>query len=435
MNKIITLAFIIFFLTANCSLNSKSKFWTKEKKIQVEDNSTITEIFKKDEIFENELNSNLKIKLSGKIIKNSFINNFDNNNGRINYDGNLKKSSRFRFSKIDNFNYIEPEIVFDNDNLIFFDNKGSILKFDNSSKLIWKQNFYDKPDQKLKPLLSFANNKEILIVADSIAKFYAINIISGDLIWMKKNSSPFNSQVKIYKDRFFVTDLNNVLRCYSIEDGSEIWQFKTEKSFIKSTKKLSLLIVDDKIFFNNSLGDISAVDIQTGNMLWQTPTQSTAIYEDTFSLKTSDLIASKNLILLSNNKNEFYSLDIKNGSINWKQKINSNLRPTLVGDLIFTITMEGFLVIVNKKNGDVVRSTDIFQKYSKKKRKKIVPIGFIVGTNNVYLTTNNGRLFIIDILTGRTTTILKIDNKKISRPFVLNQNLFIIEQNSIIKLN
>ena len=213
MNKIIILAFIIFFLTANCSLNSKSKFWTKEKKIQVEDNSTITEIFKKDEIFENELNSNLKIKLSGKIIKNSFINNFDNNNGRINYDGNLKKSSRFRFSKIDNFNYIEPEIVFDNDNLIFFDNKGSILKFDNSSKLIWKQNFYDKPDQKLKPLLSFANNKEILIVADSIAKFYAININSGDLIWMKKNSSPFNSQVKIYKDRFFVIDLNNVLRC------------------------------------------------------------------------------------------------------------------------------------------------------------------------------------------------------------------------------
>ena len=51
MNKIITLAFIIFFLTANCSLNSKSKFWTKEKKIQVDQDSKITEIFKKEKIF------------------------------------------------------------------------------------------------------------------------------------------------------------------------------------------------------------------------------------------------------------------------------------------------------------------------------------------------------------------------------------------------
>ena len=423
------------FFTTNCSLNSKSKFWTKEKEIQIEDNSKIKEIFRKDEAFENELNSNLEIKLSGKIIENSFVNNFDNNNGRTNYDGDLKKSSRFKFSKIDNFEYAEPEIVFDKDNLIFFDNKGSILKFNNSSKLIWKKNFYNKSEKKLNPLLSFANNNKVLIVTDNIAKFYAINVNSGELLWEKKNSSPFNSQIKIYKDRFFAIDINNILRCYSLKDGSEIWQFKTEKSFIKSQKKLSLLIVDEKIFFNNSLGDVSAVDIQTGNMIWQTPTQLSVIYEDTFSLKTSDLIASENLILLSNNRNEFYSLDIKTGSLNWKQKINSNLRPTLVGDLIFTITMEGFLVVINKKNGNVIRSTDIFLKYSKKNRKKIVPIGFIVGINNIYLTTNKGRLLVIDILTGRTTSVLKIDNNKISRPFVLNQNLFIIEKSSIIKLN
>ena len=434
MNKIIIFVFILFFATS-CSLNSKSKFWTNEKKIQVEDDSRITEIFKKDKIYKNELNSNLKIKLSEKIIKKSFINNFNNNNGRTNYDGDLKKSSRFKFSKIDNFEYAEPEIVFDKDNLIFFDNKGSILKFTNSSKLVWKKNFYNKYEKKLKPLLSFANNNEVLLVTDNIAKFYAVNINSGELLWKKKNSSPFNSQIKIYKDRFFAVDINNVLRCYSIKDGNEIWQFRTEKSFIKSTKKLSLLIIDNKIIFNNSLGDISAVDIQTGNMIWQKPTQTSSIFEDTFSLMTSDLIGSKNVILLSNNKNEFYSLDIKDGSLNWKQKINSNLRPTLIGDLIFTITMEGFLVVINNKNGKVIRSTDILKKYKKKRKEKFKPIGFIVGVNNIYLTSNNGRLLVIDILTGRTSSILKIDNKKISRPFVLDQNLFIIEKSSIIKLN
>jgi len=434
VNKIIIFVFILFF-TTSCSLNSKSKFWTNEKKIQVEDDSRITEIFKKDKIYKNELNSNLKIKLSEKIIKKSFINNFNNNNGRTNYDGDLKKSSRFKFSKIDNFEYANPEIVFDKDNLIFFDNKGSILKFTNSSKLVWKKNFYNKYEKKLKPLLSFANNNEVLLVTDNIAKFYAVNINSGELLWKKKNSSPFNSQIKIYKDRFFAVDINNVLRCYSIKDGNEIWQFRTEKSFIKSTKKLSLLIIDNKIIFNNSLGDISAVDIQTGNMIWQKPTQTSSIFEDTFSLMTSDLIGSKNVILLSNNRNEFYSLDIKDGSLNWKQKINSNLRPTLIGDLIFTITMEGFLVVINNKNGKVIRSTDILKKYKKKRKEKFKPIGFIVGVNNIYLTSNNGRLLVIDILTGRTSSILKIDNKKISRPFVLDQNLFIIEKSSIIKLN
>mgnify|MGYP007071524015 CR=1 FL=1 len=40
-----------------------------------------------------------KIHLKAKPINNSFINNFDNNNGRINYNGNLKSVSRFKFSK------------------------------------------------------------------------------------------------------------------------------------------------------------------------------------------------------------------------------------------------------------------------------------------------------------------------------------------------
>ena len=434
MNKKIILL-LIFFLTINCSFNSQSKFWTKETKIKVEKNSNINEIFKKDKIFEKELNPSLKIKLSDKLIENSFIGNLDNNNGRTNYNGNLKKSSRFKFSRIDNFDFTEPEIIFSKNNIIFFDNKGSILKFDEKSKLVWKKNFYNKSEKKLKPLLSFANNEKILLVVDNLARFYALDIDSGELLWDKKNPSPFNSQVKIYEDKFFAIDFDNILRCFSIKDGNEIWQFKTEKSFIKSQKKLSILIVNDKVFFNNSLGDINAVDIASGNMLWQQPTQTSSLYEDTFSLKTSDLIASNDIILFSNNKNEFFSLDIKKGSVKWKQKINSNLRPTLIGNMIFTISLEGFLIIIDKRNGNLVRSTDIFQNFGPKKRKKIEPIGFVVGTDKIYLTTNNGLLLVIDILDGRTNSILRIDRKKISRPFVLNQNLFIIEKSSIIKLN
>ena len=68
-------------------------------------------------------------------------------------------------------------------------------------------------------------------------------------------------------------------------------------------------------------------------------------------------------------------------------------------------------------------------------RVNIKPVGFILGSKNIYLTTDNGKLLIIDIRSGRTSSIIKIDNNKISRPFVLNKNLFIIKDNSIIKLN
>ena len=434
MNKILGL-FLVFILISNCSLDKKSSLWTESKKIETVNDLVINELFKNEEAFNKEFNSNVKIQLKSNPTKNSFVNNLNNNNGRVSYNGSLKNISRFKFSTIDNFDQIEPEILFYGDNIIFFENKGSIFNFDKFSKLIWKKNFYKKFEKKAKPELSLANDKKTLIVADNLAKYYAMNIKTGELIWAKTNVAPFNSQIKIYDDKFFVTDLDNVLRCYLIKDGSELWNVKTDTAFIKSKKKLSLVILNGNIYFNNSIGDISAVDIKTGNLIWQTPTQSSLIYEDSFLLETSDLIADDDAILLSNNRNEFFSFSANTGALNWQQKINSNIRPTLIENLIFTVTIEGFLVVIDNKTGNIIRITNVFDKIKKNKRSKIKPVGFIVGTKNIYLTTDNGLLILIDISSGRSSSILKVDNEKISRPFILNKNLFIIKDNSIIKLN
>ena len=53
---------------------------------------------------------------------------------------------------------------------------------------------------------------------------------------------------------------------------------------------------------------------------------------------------------------------------------------------------------------------------------------------DLYITTSNGRLIITNIKTGKIKNVLKIDNEKISRPFVKNQNMYLIRNNSILKL-
>ena len=71
--------------------------------------------------------------------------------------------------------------------------------------------------KKNKTHFIFCKNEKTLLVADNIAKYYALNINTGEIIWSKNNTAPFNSQIKIYKDKFFVVDYNNTLRAYSIK--------------------------------------------------------------------------------------------------------------------------------------------------------------------------------------------------------------------------
>ena len=428
--------FIIFIFITNCSLDTKSGIWSKSKDIVSENKNKKEKLFKKAEIYEEEFNTGLKIRLKGDLGKKNSNKNLLNNTGIVKFNGQLKKISKYKFSKIDKFYQYQPELLITKENtLIFFDDKGTVLNFAKNNKLIWKNNVYSKFEKKQKPILYFASNDKILIVTDNLARYYAINVDTGKTIWSKSNIAPFNSQVKIFKDKFFAIDFENVLRCFSIKDGNEIWNFKTEKSFIKSQQKLSFIINNNKIVFINTLGDLTSVDIETGNLVWQTPTQSSTIIENYFSLKNSDLISANNLIFFSNNQNEFFAVDENNGTINWKQNLNSNLRPTFVDGLVFTVTLEGYLVAIDSRNGNIVRMTNVLSIINNYKKKNIKPEGFIISNDKIFLSLNNGRLVVIETLTGKPSDIVKIDSQKISRPYILNNEMFIVRDNAIIKLN
>ena len=58
-----------------------------------------------------------------------------------------------------------------------------------------------------------------------------------------------------------------------------------------------------------------------------------------------------------------------------------------------------------------------------------------MGLDEIYLSTSNGRLMIVNIETGKTTSTIKVDSEKISKPFIQNKNLFLIKNNAIIRLN
>ena len=433
MNKIFSFIFIVFFLTS-CSLNKNSKFWTSENLKKLEEQK-FEKIFGDQKALGKELNTNINLNLISNPKKNNILKELTNNDGQYDFDGLLKKSSKYKFSKIKNFNQLEPVISFNKDNVIFFDDKGTILKFNKNSKLVWKKNYYSKIEKKLDPILQFANNNEYLIVADNLTKYYMLDIRNGNLVWSKRNLAPFNSQIKIYKDRFFLIDFTNTLRCISMKNGEELWNFQTETSFIRSQKKLSMAVMEGVIYFNNSLGDISAINIDDGGLIWQSPTTNNLIVDSAFSLETSDIVLDGENLFFSNNKNQFFSIDIKSGNFEWVNKVNSNVRPTLVGNFLITVSLEGYLIVIDKITGNIIKVTDVFNNFNPKKRDKIFPIGFIVGQKNIYLSTNIGRLLVIDIKSGKTISTLKIDNEKISRPFISNKDLYLVKKNAIIKLN
>tara|TARA_Y100000741_G_C18249293_1_gene556684 strand:- start:130 stop:1407 length:1278 start_codon:yes stop_codon:yes gene_type:complete len=404
------------------------------KELEVQNENTKI-IFEKSKIIEKELNFNLEINLSKLTKGEPFLRNNTNNSGNINFETSFNNTSLYKFSEIEEFDFNQPELLFTKDeSLVFFDGKGSIFKINKDLKEIWKVNHYTKKEKKLKPIIFFAEINDKIVAADNLSKIYLINSKNGNLIKSIESNAGFNSNIKVFNNKFLIVDFENKIRCFSAKDGSEIWSFDTENPFIKSKKKLSLVIRGELVFFINNLGDLTALNINNGSLFWQTPTQSNIIYQDAFSLENSDLVFNKDSIYFSNNKNEFYSIDARTGVVNWQQRVNSSLTPTITENFAITVSNEGYLFIIDNKNGNVVRITNMFKNINNKK-KEIKPTGFVLARNKAYLALNNGRVVKVDIATGIEDDIYKISNSQLSRPNVFRENMYILKANAIIKSN
>ena len=423
MNNFFLYLFILIILSG-CGLG---------KKEVVENNKNSKIIFEKSKPITKELNPNLKIKLTKLIKGEVFLGNNTNNTGNINFETNFSKTSNYKFASIKEFDFNQPELIFTEDeSIVFFDGKGSIFKINKDLKEIWKVNHYTKREKKLKPIIFFSQTKNRLIAADNLSKVYLIDLKNGNLIKSIESNAGFNSNIKISNDKFMTVDLNNTIRCFSINDGKEMWNFETENPFIKSRKKLSLITKGELVFFINNIGDLTAVNINNGSLFWQTPTQSNVIYQDAFTLENSDLVFANDSIYFSNSKNEIFSIDARTGIVNWKQTVNSSLTPTIIENFIFSVSEEGYLFVLENKTGNIIRITDML-KNIKDKKNKIKPTGFVIARNIMYLSLNNGRLIKANVSTGEELSIHKLSGSKILRPNIFNGHMYILKNNAIIK--
>ena len=423
MSKFFLYLVLILFLS-NCGFKDK----------KVEQNPNAITLFEKSKPIEQELNPTLNIKISTITKGEPFLSSNSNNSGNLDFNSNFENAFSYKFSTIDQFKFNQPEILFTEDNsLVFFTGKGEIFKTSIDFEEYWKVNHYTKKEKKLKPILYFAQSGNDILVLDNLSKVYSIKLETGELNWTIESKVGFNSNAKIIKNSVVAVDFDNVIRAFSVKDGKELWNFDTDNPFIKSQKKLSLVTKGEVVFFINSIGDVTALNANDGSLVWQTPTQSTLIFQDAFTLENSDIIFANDTIYFSNNRNEFFAIDARSGVLKYKQTINSSLRPTVIENYVFSISKEGFLFVIDDKTGNVLRITNIFKNIENKKN-QIEPTGFILAQNKVYVSLNNGKLIKLNAVSGNEEGFYKIGKSRINRPNVFDDGMFILKSNAIIKV-
>ena len=124
-----------------------------------------------------------------------------------------------------------------------------------------------------------------------------------------------------------------------------------------------------------------------------------------------------------------YSINSRNGTVNWELPFSSNLMPIVLDNFVFIASKDGFFLNIDAKTGKVIWSKNLFKDNKKIKHEKIGDIiSLLLVSNQILATTSKGYFFFINYQNGNILNYTKASKSGFfSKPSLSNKKIYIIE--------
>ena len=333
---------------------------------------------------------------------------------------------------------VKKTFLFENQNAIFVDFKGNIIVYSlEKENIIFKYNFYKKNYKKIKKILNFIVEDNIIYVGDNFGYLYAVDYLNNKLIWAKNFKIPFRSNLKILENKLIIADTNNSLFYINKTNGNKLKAIPTEETLIMNNFVNSLATIKENLYYLNTYGSLYSLN-NNGRIKWFINLNQSIDINPTNLFNSNPIVINKDKLIISTNL-FLYFIDLNSGSTLFKISISSLFRPIVSGDNLFLITKDNLLVSVNINSFKINYSVDLEQTIANfldvKKKKPISIKTLLLVNNNLFLFLNNSFFIKLDLI-GEIKEISKLSSKIKSDPIFINESLiYINNKNKLIISN
>lgn len=423
---------IIFFFIFACSFDNKTGIW--------EDENSIKEIKKKDDTFKGFKNLNSNKEVFNEIINpkknfqffsepkilNEWNDEFDYEKIINNFSFKEKNVKVYKGKKLSR-SPLSKSLLYKNGNIFASDQKGNLIIYSvENNSILQKFNFYKKKYKSLKKIINILIEGNTIFISDNIGYIYAYNYLEKKILWAKRNSVPFRSNLKIFNNYLISADQNNNLIFFNKKNGEQIKKIPTEKSKYNGKFVNYVNYKNENIYFLNTFGSLYSISKDLNINWFLNLNKAVETNANNIFYSNNILVNNNEIYVLTND--QFYIINSENGFILYKNNFSSKLSPLIYENYIFLLNENNFLILMDRKNKEIIYSLDLNNRLKEnilKKRFKFDPLKFKIVNNNLFIFLKDSNLLKLE-LSGNLREIVDINSKINSNILFINNSIFFL---------
>ncbi|MGF1609812.1 MAG: PQQ-binding-like beta-propeller repeat protein [Kiloniellales bacterium] len=194
-----------------------------------------------------------------------------------------------------------------------------------------------------------------LYVTTGFAQIFAVDALSGAVIWQQGAPAPFRAAPAVSGGRVFALTVDNQILAMAAEDGSRLW----EHSGIQETAGLlgtaSPAVAGSTVVVPYSSGEIFGLLAENGRVLWSDSLSAVRRVDpiaDLAHIRGMPVI-DRGLVVAISNSGRMVAIDERRGARAWDIDVGGIQMPWVAGDFIYVIANDAQIVCVTRRDGRI----------------------------------------------------------------------------------
>lgn len=276
--------------------------------------------------------------------------------------------------------------------------------------------------------VSFDGGK--LFATNGVGDVAALDSSTGKILWKVRPSGPLRGAPTVANGQLYVITQDNQIYALNAEDGKTVWNEagSLENSGIFGVAAPS--VAQGTVVAGFSSGELTAYRYENGRAVWQDALSRTNMSTSVASLSDidADPVIEDGKVYAIGQGGRMVALDIVTGQRLWELNLGGISTPWIAGDWLFVVTDQAELLCISRVSGKVRWITQLPHWRKPKKKDKLISwTGPVLAGDRLILASTEGKLVNVSVTDGRIGTSTDVGKGVYLPPVVANNTLYILD--------
>ena len=273
----------------------------------------------------------------------------------------------------------------------------------------------------------------VVYVTSGLGVVQSMDLITGEVNWRKDMRVPLHSAPTVAGGRLFTVSDDNEMIAMNAATGDVIW---TYQGIVETARMLTApapAVVDEVVIAPFASGELIAMRVQNGSVLWQDALSSGGRLTPLATLNdiAAGPVIADGYVIASAQSGAMSAFDFRTGQRIWSQPAGTIGFPWVAGDFVYSVTTDGQAICLSKLDGSIIWMTQLREfKKAKKRKTRVSWAGPVLAGERLLLFSSLGGGVELNPYTGEVAREFKVGDAVFVPPIIANETVYVLTDNA-----